>query len=332
MGLKKELLKLFGRGNKRKSSKGQEVFAGEIKAVRSGVAAYKVDHQPAQQHSPLLRRNTHRLEKGLCFPNAKKTFAEKYIGETVQAYQAAVSSGCHDEAELEWSNAVLSRYFDTVEKSDDKVALAYQAFRQIVVAHISGSDKTPFSFREITHDSGFDADRFLQLCENRVSCRWFEDRKVMRHQVEHAVSCATQAASACNRQPYRYLLIENPCIKQQIVNLPFGTAGFGNELPHLIMVLGDLSNFALARDRHLIYIDSALATSQLMLGFTAQGLASVPINWPDVEANHQSARDLLDLESFHVPIMLVGFGYPDPDALIPFSQKKSPQSLLKVYE
>ena len=103
-------------------------------------------------------------------------------------------------------------------------------------------------------------------------------------------------------------------------------------MPHLILVLGDLSSFAFERDRHLIYIDAALATAQLMLSFTAQGLASVPINWPDVEENHKAARQLLGLAPYHVPIMLVGFGVPNPDAMIPFSQKKPPQSLLKVYE
>lgn len=330
MGIKKELLKLFGSGRSNKAAKGKIAFAAEMEAVRAGKSAYKAHLQSGVSHSPLLRRNIHRLEKGLCFPDGKRTFAEKYITETVTAFSVALKADTHDPLELQWAKDVLTRYFDRVEKTAPIIADAYALFLSGHDAYTGSS--SPFPFKQIKPVEGINGESFLRLCQNRVSCRWFTDRKLSRLQIEQAVKSASQAASACNRQPFQFLLIENAELKKQVVNLPFGTAGFGEDLPHLMMVLGDLSNFALERDRHLIYIDSALATAQLMLSFTAQGFASVPINWPDVEENHTAARKLLGLENYHVPIMLVGFGCPDPEAMIPFSQKKPPHSLMKVYD
>ncbi|MAK43557.1 MAG: nitroreductase [Spongiibacter sp.] len=334
MGIRRELRKLFFRKSGSKSGiSGAVAFDGEMDAVAAGKSAFYRSVSTPGFNSPLLRRNIHRLEKGLCFPSGKELFAEKYIEETVSAYHCATENHLHDTGELEWARSVLKRYFATVSIQNERVVSAYQRYLDIENESDGGSlALTPFEFGSIPKVKESWGEEFISLCESRVSCRWFEEKKVPRSKVEYAVNCATQAASACNRQPFQFLLIENPELKSKIVSLPFGTAGFGTDLPHLMMVVGDLSNFPLERDRHLIYIDSALATSQLLLGFTAQGLASVPINWPDVEVNHRSARELLGLENYHVPIMLVGFGIPLEQAKIPYSEKKGVEALLKTYD
>ena len=329
---RKKFAKIF-RKKKKKSATGSRAFEGEIAAVAAGTSAYQASCNEPTVHSPLLRRNTHRLEKGLCFPVVKSVFADSYIGETVAAYASALACPNHDHSELEWARDVLHRYFDSVDRTSGRVAAAHLEFlRSETEATGSVSGKTPFAYSRLSGASLVSGEEFLELCQRRVSCRWFEDRGAPREKINYAVECASQAASACNRQPFEYLLIEKLDLRKKLVSLPFGTAGFGSELPHLIMVVGDLSYLAQERDRHLIYIDSALATSQLMLAFTAQGLASVPINWPDVEENHRQARAMLQLQDHHVPIMLVGFGYPALRTMIPYSQKKTPETLLRVYE
>lgn len=114
--------------------------------------------------------------------------------------------------------------------------------------------------------------------------------------------------------------------------LPLGTSGFGEDLPALLCVVGDRSMYAETRDRNLIFIDYSLAAMQFMLAPTARGLGSVPINWPDVPENHQALRELLQLESHHVPVMLIGVGWPDESSMIPSSARRRVAEVLRFHE
>jgi len=100
------------------------------------------------------------------------------------------------------------------------------------------------------------------------------------------------------------------------------------QLPSIIVVVGNLGCYDEIRDRHLIYIDSALATMTLMLALSSSGLGSVPINWPDIPEKHEKMRKLLRLSRWQVPIMLVGVGIPDPETKIAYSSKRTVDDVL----
>ena len=101
-----------------------------------------------------------------------------------------------------------------------------------------------------------------------------------------------------------------------------GTAGFSDNFQCLIVIVGDLSAYPFEKDRHIIYIDSALAAMQLQLALETQGLGSCTINWPDIERHEKLMAHELNLTAYQRPTMLIAVGYPDPEALIPFSAKK----------
>ncbi len=145
------------------------------------------------------------------------------------------------------------------------------------------------------------------------------------------MKAALQAPSACNRQPFTFHAAIGRDIIRKISSLPLGTEGFGEDLPVLIAVIGDLANYAEPRDRHLIFVDAALAAMQFMLSITAQGLGSVPINWPDIPENHDALRRLLGLADHEVPVMLIGVGHPLPDGMIPYSAKRSVSDMLRIH-
>ncbi|MFC7212459.1 hypothetical protein ACFQL3_18500, partial [Natronoarchaeum sp. GCM10025321] len=52
-----------------------------------------------------------------------------------------------------------------------------------------------------------------------------------------------------------------------------------------------------------------------------QGLASRCINWPAIPNNERKLQSLLNLESDETVVMLMAIGYPDPDGMIPYSEK-----------
>ena len=102
-----------------------------------------------------------------------------------------------------------------------------------------------------------------------------------------------------------------------------GTAGYAENIPCVAVVVGDLSEYSNARDRHVIYIDGALTSMSFMYALETLGLSSCPINWPDFGPLEQKMKKKLALENYERPIMLISFGYPAKDVEVPYSSKKS---------
>jgi nitroreductase len=61
----------------------------------------------------------------------------------------------------------------------------------------------------------------------------------------------------------------------------------------------------------------------LLLGLESQGVSSCIINWPDMPDKEAAMRKLLGLEAHERVIMLIAYGYPDPESLVPFSAKRA---------
>jgi nitroreductase len=295
----------------------------ERRYVRRGIRAYKrsIDTGSAVI---LLRRNVHRLEKGLTMRPARSQFATEYIRETVDAFHAAVQSGALSPClpEFDWMYSVLSRYFDVTAGSSHR---AIVQSRQIFGEAKAALDAAPLDsgpHQAIPLVPTVKIDDLQALAVGRRSVRWFTSQPVAREIVDRAVSVAAESPTACNRQPYRFEIFDDPSSTARVAAIPMGTDGYEHQIPGLIVVIGNLSAFFDKRDRHLIYIDGCLAAMGLIYGLEAQGVNSCCINWPDMPEREAQMRRLLDLKPYERVIMLIAYGYADPDALVPFSAKR----------
>ncbi|MFT5813059.1 MAG: nitroreductase [Psychroserpens sp.] len=305
-------------------------FYREHRASLKGRIAFNNKLIQIQQSSALLRRNTHRLEKGLIMRPRRESFAEAYVLETVSAFKQAVSKGNFCKDEIKWAADVLAQYFSVV-VDKGRIATARSMFvnMQLPEFLLMQEDKSvPYSHAALPSLT-INFKQIEQLYKKRRSVRWYQDRKVDKVDLEKSVNVASLAPSACNRQPFFFNFTIDPNVATDIANCAMGTVGFSENIPALIVVVGDLSNYPSERDRHVIYIDASLAAMQLMLALETLGLSSCPINWPDVEDRERLLQDKLGLEYFERPVMLIATGYALPEGEIPFSQKKSASTLLK---
>lgn len=142
---------------------------------------------------------------------------------------------------------------------------------------------------------------------------------------------AREAPTACNRQPFVFRAFDDPDKVREIVDIPMGTAGYGHQIPMLIVVIGQMRNFFDPRDRHLIYIDGALAGMSFVLALETLGLSSCIINWPDIAEREQTMRETLNLEPDERPVFLIAVGYPSMEGLVARSVKRDIPELL-VFE
>jgi nitroreductase len=295
----------------------------QMKVLQGRIAYYKNHLQFDQKSSPMLRRNVHRLEKGIIMRPRKPSFASDYIAETVNAYLAMASADAACTRELSWARDVLTQYFDIVEDTP-QIKKARDAF----TGNAATEPVSLVPYKDIDRiRSTVELEQLEALFWQRRSTRWFAAKDVDHTQIDKAIELASLAPSACNRQPYYFYVSKNKEQATKLAKLAVGTGGFADNFPCVMAVVGDLSAYPHEKDRHLIYIDGALASMQLMLALETLGMSSCPLNWPDIEFRERAVNELLDLPPEQRVIMLIGIGFADTEGMIPYSKKKATDTL-----
>ncbi len=299
-------------------------FRREQLAVAAGLALH---HSRVDQNSrrTLLRRNIQRIENGLLMRPRRDRFALSYIVDTVDWYKECSTADRTGEwvEDLAWAHDILEQYFAAV-TGGEQAERALSIFLGIDHPSANISGRIPSS-RRGTCPVSFDS--FAGLARRRRSVRWFLQTPVPHVLIDRAVEIAAEAPAACNRQPFCYRFFDEPEALRQMRALPLGTAGFGHNIPMLCAVIGDLAAYYDERDRHCIYVDASLSIMTLMYALETLGLSSCPLNWPDIETLDRRAEKLLGLKKHERIIMFIAIGYPDPQGLVAFSQKRALHSL-----
>ncbi|MBB1295371.1 nitroreductase family protein [Pseudoalteromonas sp. SR41-4] len=300
-------------------------FDREHRSVLLGRKIYKNSLDTQIGSVALLRRNIHRLEKGLIMQPRRAYFGEAYIHETVDCYNDCKKSKAAGEDELKWAHDVLQHYFECV-TGTEKISLAKNDF--IIDTFADLPKCIPYKQNE-RPELSINYDDLCTLFKRRRSVRWFEQKGVPEDVINKAVNAATFAPSACNRQPYKFVVMRDEKKATEVAKFAMGTTGFAENIPCLIAIVGDLSAYPAERDRHVIYIDSSLAAMQLMLALETLELSTCPINWPDVEEREKLISKELNLQYHERVVMLMAVGYPQSEGGIAYSQKKMNDLLVK---
>lgn len=294
--------------------------------MAAGQLRYANDHESAATSYYLLRRNIHRLEKGLIMRPRRAVFATDFVEETLRIYVQAVNRALKDgwNSELAWAQDVLTDYFAVVDRQNPIIAAAYAQF---ITVESGRSGQAAETLRRVpymrdTSEPPVSFDAFMALSRRRRSTRWFEDKPVDLALIDQALAAAAQSPSACNRQPFNFRIFNIPNRAAEITAVAMGTKGFAHNVPAVAVVVGQLRAYPYERDRHIIYIDASLASMSFMYALETIGLASCPINWPDQEPQESIMKRKLDLADDERVVMLIAFGYPDEQGMIPYSSKR----------
>jgi nitroreductase len=284
-----------------------------------------------------LRRQIHRIEKGLIMKNRRPSFAKDYISDTLRYYELLSKDvGVNPEADrwfLHWAYSVLKAYFEAVTHDEFILPLynRFSGFSHPYQLEVEEPTSAPYKHKDIVN-SGITYESFLQLAKQRRSVRYFLDKEVSIDLIKKAILAAAYAPSACNRQPFYYHVYTDQAKKDKVGALPPGIKPFFKNIPVMMVLVGRLSAYISERDRHTMYLDGGLASMGFVLALETLGLSSLTINWPDIEFYEDKMEALIPLAADERPLMLIGVGYADPEGGIPYSQKKSPDLLLKINE
>lgn len=299
-------------------------FEREHHAVLTGRLAYakSLSGGDRRGHVYRLRRNTHRLEKGLIMRPRREVFARDYLAETIDSFIALYTETAEKDELYSWSSSVLGSYFEAVLPGADATADRCRE-RFLKATQPAELTLTHSPFERDTAPLDTTIEGLLELAKRRRSVRWYDQRPVPRELIDKAVVIAGYSPSACNRQPFEFRFFDDPKLIKELAPIPMGTTGFNHQFPMFGVIVGKLHAYPLERDRHVIYIDASLAAMALEFALEVQGIASCSINWPDIPALEKRMGEKLGLSADERVIMCLSLGYPDTKGLVPYSQKKS---------
>ncbi len=159
---------------------------------------------------------------------------------------------------------------------------------------------------------------YFELLEARESCRSFSDQPVEHEKLVRCVEAARLAPSACNSQPWRYLVVTNPALCEKLRPLVqgLGMNKFADGCGAFIVVLEEPANLSeraakLFKSQNFAPIDIGLSVSQLCYAATEQGLSTCILGWLDEKKLHE----LFSLASNERVRLVLCVGYAVPGDL-----------------
>ena len=162
----------------------------------------------------------------------------------------------------------------------------------------------------------------------RESCRAYQtDKPIEKEKLEKVLEMATLAPSAGNGQPGRFVVVTQRDTLDSLASLTqsMGINSWVNQAPCVIAVWEQIDDRMVARytqryvDRGWPLVDIGLATENLCLAATAQGLGTCILGWFDEE----KAKALLGIPAQNRLALLITIGYPKETAE-PRAKKRLP--------
>jgi nitroreductase len=313
---------------------GSRAYDREHRGTLTAKARYLRDVFAHEGSIFVLRRNVHKIEKALIMKPRRPIFAIGYLRETVDSFEDCAvrlqSGRLQDTDTMSWARQVLGVYFQSITGSHpviDACKIIYERALNHFALSSSDKERVPF-VRPACEIPTYD--QLFQLALHRRSVRWFDGKPVPRELIDKAVLLAGLSPSACNRQPFRFAIFDEPALVQKIGAIPKGTPGWVHNIPCFVVIVGTLEAFDREKDRHIPYIDGSLAAMSLCFALETLGISTCCVNWPDLADTEARMTKALGLKPFERPVMCLAVGYPDAKEKVPYSQKL-PLNQLRSY-
>jgi nitroreductase len=163
---------------------------------------------------------------------------------------------------------------------------------------------------------------FTELARRRYSCRSYKPDPIEKEKLDAVMEAGWVAPSACNYQPWKIVVIQNPENLQKI-HEAYQRDWF-RQAPAVLVICGDhLQSWKRKDGKDHCDVDVAIIADHLTLAATDQGLATCWI----CNFNRQKCVEILSLPENLEPIVMLSLGYPadetDPQRHDQLRKKKS---------
>lgn len=169
--------------------------------------------------------------------------------------------------------------------------------------------------------------KFLELTRKRRSVRRYTSGPVPREIVDRCVEAARLAPSACNAQPWSFIVVDDPELKNKLAAQAFSGIysinSFAKDAVVLVVVVRERSSYAAKlagclRGIQYSLIDIGIACEHLVLQAEEECVGTCWIGW----FNERAVKKVLCLPAKTKIDVIISMGYPE-DTTRAEKQRKS---------
>jgi nitroreductase len=158
---------------------------------------------------------------------------------------------------------------------------------------------------------------FLELAKKRYSVRKYKDQPVEREKLLQVLEAARNAPSACNFQPWHFIVLTDETIKSKVAETY--PRDWFKKAPVVIVACGDHSvSWKRADGKDHCDVDLAIAVEHMALAAAELGLGTCWICAFDAKRCHE----ILALPDNLEVIALLPLGYPEEERIPDKNRKR----------
>jgi len=158
----------------------------------------------------------------------------------------------------------------------------------------------------------------LELLKQRKSVREFLNVPVEREKIAMCLEAARVAPSACNSQPWKFIIVDDRVLKNKLCKAAFGGIysmnSFCKMAPVIVVVVSEKSKFlatigGMFRGTKYYLIDIGIACEHFVLQAEDLGLGTCWIGW----FNEHAVKSLLNVPAGKKIDVVIALGYYNKD-------------------
>lgn len=155
----------------------------------------------------------------------------------------------------------------------------------------------------------------LRSIQTRRSIRKYGEQPVEQEKIERCLEAGRLAPSACNAQPWTFIVVNEPGLKDQVARTARAQAlnmnKFAAQAPAIIAIVEEPANVTSTlgskiKRKHYPLIDIGIAAENICLQAAEEGLGTCMIGW----LNEKKAKKLLGVPDAKRIPLLISLGYP----------------------
>ncbi len=177
--------------------------------------------------------------------------------------------------------------------------------------------------------------KFTELVKKRCSVRKYLSKAVSREVINKCLEAARLAPSACNSQPWSFIVVDDEKIRNRLAERAFSgiysLSSFAKMAPVYIVVVTQQSGYAARlggyfRGVQYSLIDIGIACEHFILQATEEGLGTCWLGW----FNEKKVKEILGISGGQKVDVVITMGYAAPSCL-PDKKRKSLKVISRFY-
>lgn len=154
------------------------------------------------------------------------------------------------------------------------------------------------------------------LIQKRQSCRNFTSGTIPREAIDACLQAACLSPSACNAQPWRFVVVDDPVRVEQVSKYvqDSGMNRFTERCSAFVVIVEGSQNLTARvgsglKNQKFSSIDIGIATAHLVLAATEQGIATCILGW----FNERGLKTLLGIPKMRRIRLVIAMGTAAPE-------------------